>query len=336
MKSNEKRFIDVIRFCLTAISLLLVLLFFFFFVLINPSIRDLFVTKEEGIKPSASELWMPPDTTLIPATPEGDLIRYGRELIAHTSVYLGPNGSVDALTNGMNCQNCHLQAGKRRFAINYSAVASTYPKFRARSGTIESIEKRVNDCIERSLNGAPLQNRSREMQALVSYIKWVGKDVSKGVVPDGSGIAVLPFLDRAADPEKGRAIYEAQCTRCHGTEGEGTRKNNMEWTYPPLWGASSFNMGAGILRLSRIAGYVKTNMPNDRASEKAVLVDEEAWDVAAYIVSMPRPAKDFSRDWPDLNTKPIDHPFGPFVDSFSDKQHKYGPFLPIQKYRKMK
>ena len=37
----------------------------------------------------------------------------------------------------------------------------------------------------------------------------------------------------------------------------------------------------------------------------------------------------FSADWPNISTKPIYHPFGPFADSFSETQHKYGPFQPI-------
>ncbi len=340
MNSSEKRFFDTIRLCLLAISLLLLLFFLLFVLVINPSVGELFRSTEESKNPgelhSDPPMWTPPDSTLISATPEGDLIRYGRELVAHTAVYLGPNGSIAVLTNGMNCQNCHLRAGKKQFAINFSAVGSTYPKFRARSGGIESVEKRVNDCMERSLNGTHLADNSREMQALVSYIQWVGKDVLKDVVPSGSGITVLPFMNRAADPVKGKSVYDAQCMRCHGTDGEGMRLNNVEWRYPPLWGAASFNTGAGLLRLSRIAGYVKSNMPNDLALNSPVLSDEEAWDVAAYIVSMPRPKKDLSGDWPDLATKPIDHPFGPYADPFPESQHKYGPFLPIQEHHKRK
>jgi len=28
--------------------------------------------------------------------------------------------------------------------------------------------------------------------------------------------------------------------------------------------------------------------------------------------------------------KPFDHPFGPFADGFTEKEHKYGPFKPIK------
>ncbi len=288
--------------------------------------------QRSGQKPATT--WSAPDSSLIPQSPQGDLVRYGRELVSHTAVYLGPQGSVSPISNGMNCQNCHLKAGRKRFGNNFSAVASTYPKFRPRSGTRESVEKRVNDCLERSLNGTKLDDDSKEMQAFVSYIRWVGKDVPKDSVPEGAGILELPFLDRAADPQKGKVLYEAHCLRCHGRDGDGVRNpNGLEWLYPPLWGSNSFNIGAGLFRLSRMAGYIKVNMPNENPADRLQLRNEEAWDIAAFINNMARPTKDLSGDWPITSTKPVDHPFGPYADKFSEQQHKYGPFLPILKSR---
>ena len=306
----------------------------------SPNVADETKIKTAGIPPKKTEpvkkTWQPPDSTKIPATPEGDLIRYGRELVAHTAIYLGPNGRVMSISNGMNCQNCHLKAGKKPFGNNYAGVAPTYPKFRARSGSVESIEKRVNDCIERSLNGRMLDEDSREMKAFVSYISWVGSEVDKGSYPKEAGIKELPPLDRAADPAKGKLVYDTHCARCHGQNGEGLKgENGVEWKYPPLYSVNSYNVGAGLYRLSRFAGYVKANMPNDLASfEKPVLTDEEAWDVAAFINSQPRPVKIFSTDWPDISTKPYDHPTGPYADNFSEEQHKFGPFAPIKAAQK--
>ncbi|KXK29115.1 MAG: cytochrome c class I, partial [Bacteroidetes bacterium OLB12] len=117
----------------------------------------------------------------------------------HTAAYLGPKGSVKAISNGLNCQNCHLDAGTKVFGNNYGSVAATYPKFRARSGQEEDIYKRVNDCFERSLNGKPLAVDSKEMQAIKAYIEFLGKDVPKGEKAKGSGFKDLAYLDRAAD-----------------------------------------------------------------------------------------------------------------------------------------
>ncbi len=293
-------------------------------------------TKTDTIteKPKAN-VWVSPDTSNIKTEKNAAQIIYGRELIANTSLYLGPQGKIQHSSNGMNCQNCHLDAGTRPFGNNYSGVASTYPKFRERSGSMESIYKRVNDCFERSLNGKALDTLSNEMQAIVSYIKWLGKDVPKGEKPKGAGLTELTYLDRAADPEKGKTVYISKCKTCHLENGEGKlNEGGLTYQYPPLWGEHSYNNGAGLYRLSRFAGYVKSNMPQNTTYDAPQLTDEEAWDVASFVNSQPRPKKDLSKDWPKISGKPVDHPFGPYADKFSEQQHKYGPFSPIADARK--
>jgi thiosulfate dehydrogenase len=278
-----------------------------------------------------ASLWKAPDWAEMEKEPNAEELNYGKELVANTAEYLGPKGKVKAISNGMNCQNCHLQAGTAPLGNNYGAVASTYPKVRARSGKEEDIQKRINDCFERSLNGKALSRDSKEMKAMVAYINWVGKDVPKGEVPAGSGIYELPLLDRAADPAKGKLVYENQCASCHQAYGKGMAKpDGSGYLYPPLWGENSYNHGAGLYRISRFAGYVKANMPLGATFEQPILSDEESWDLAAYVNSMERPKKDLTQDWPDISKKPMDHPFGPFSDSFTEEQHKFGPFKPIK------
>jgi thiosulfate dehydrogenase len=297
---------------------------------INKSVKnDPELPVNEGV------LWEAPDTSGIPFTEQGMLIRYGRDIIANTSFYLGPKGKVAAITNGMNCQNCHLDAGTRSWGNNYSAVFATYPRFRERSGTVENIYKRVNDCIDRSLNGHPVDTGSREMQAIAAYINWVGQKVPKNFKPSGAGIRDITFLDRSADPHKGRTVYTQKCQRCHGVSGQGLMNaDSISYQYPPLWGSNSYNTGAGLYRISRFAGYARDNMPFDAPNNSAPLTDEEAWDVAAFVNSQPRPKKDYSKDYPNIGGKPFDHPFGPYKDKFSEEQHKYGPFDPIRSAKK--
>lgn len=262
---------------------------------------------------------------------------YGEELIMHTAKYFGPKGIIAQNTNGLNCQNCHLDAGTRPWGNNYGAVNTTYPKFRDRSGSVETIPKRVNDCFERSMNGKPLDTNSKEMKAIVVYMLWLGKNTSNDSLPAGSGITQLPYLTRAASPDKGKIVYDTKCKSCHGENGEGVfQPDGIAYSYPPLWGEHSYNTGAGLYRLSRFAGYVKDNMPINEASHQSpVLTNEEAWDVAAFVNSQPRPVmKQNQHDWPDISKKPLDHPFGPYADGFSEIQHKYGPFQPIADARK--
>jgi thiosulfate dehydrogenase len=278
--------------------------------------------------------WQPPDERTIPFDEEGERIRYGKELIIRTALYLGPKGIVASKSNGMNCQNCHLQGGTQNFSNPFSAVASTYPKYRERSGRVESIEFRVNDCMQRSLNGQPLDSTSHEMRAMVAYIKWVGKDVPQTVTPKGAAVEELPLLNRAADTVQGRVIFMDKCQRCHGPDGQGvSMADGKEFQYPPLWGDRSFNMSAGLFRLTRLAGFIKNSMPFGVTSNAPELTAEQAWDVAAYIVARPRPQKQFANDWKNLSKKPFDYPFGPYADTFSTTQHRFGPFGPIKKGR---
>lgn len=276
------------------------------------------------------EMWQPPKIESIPKTAEGKQIFYGRDLVANTAKYLGPNGSVRHISNGMNCQNCHLDAGTKIMGNNYAAVYSTYPKFRARSASKETIIKRISDCFERSLNGSKPDSSSNEMQAMVAYMKWLGTGTAKGETPGGTGLEKLPYLNRAANPENGRIIYKAKCQVCHGVNGEGIpNPDKITFIYPPLWGKNSYNDGAGLFRISSFAGYVKNNMPFGANYENKILTDEEAWDLAAFVNSQPRPHKDQKNDWKEITKKPIDFPFAPYADDFSEKQHKLGPFQPI-------
>ncbi len=289
--------------------------------------------KGTDLKAQDSIIWQAPDDATIPRTPQGDLIKYGKELVAHTAIYLGRKGKVRALTNGMNCQNCHLDAGRQLYANSFATVAASYPKFSPRSGTAETIERKVNDCMERSLNGKKLDTASREMKAMVAYIKWVGSHPS-AQSKKAAGTLQPTLLFRSADTAKGKITYATKCSSCHGNNGQGLpTADSIAYLYPPLWGDGSYNVSAGIFRLTKLAGFIKANMPFGATYKKPQLTDEEAWDIAAFINAQPRSQKTFAGDWPDVTKKPMDHPFGPYVDSFTEAQHKFGPYQNMVKGR---
>lgn len=275
-----------------------------------------------------------PDSDSIPHTPAGDLIRYGRVLIVRTADYFGPLGTVARSTNGMNCDNCHIDAGTRPYGNSFLLVASAYPRFDARSDGMESIQSRIDDCFERSLNGKAIDSTSREMRAIVAYMQWVGTGAPRKFSPSYARTDPLPYLDRPADPEKGRAVFIATCQTCHGSNGAGKPDPaGASYIYPPLWGAHSYNVGAGLYEISKFAAYVKNNMPYGVTYQRPQLSNEQAWDVAAFVNSQPHPSMDLSGDWRTLSRKPVDYPFGPYDDRYSEAQHKYGPFEPIVRAR---
>lgn len=291
------------------------------------AVNDKSVAKENQIPADA---WKSPQENTIPDDEYGNMIRYGRELVKNTAKYFGPNGSVARISNGMNCQNCHLEAGTKTFGNNYSIFFASYPKTSARSGKMAEATERIADCFQRSLNGKVPDLDGKEVQAMLAYMKWVGSEQEKGKKPFGSGTEKLKYMDRAADPQKGLLVYQNKCQSCHGQHGEGIKtEDQLAYVYPPLWGAHSYNDGAGMYRLNNFAGFVKNNMPFGVSYPDAQLTDEESWDVAGFVNSQPRPHKEQKQDYPDRSKKPIDAPYGPYLDGFAEQQHKYGPFQPI-------
>jgi thiosulfate dehydrogenase len=84
-------------------------------------------------------------------------------------------------------------------------------------------------------------------------------------------------------------------------------------------------------RLIGAANFILNNMPNGTTWRQPTLSVEDSWDVAAFILSKPRPHKaHLDRDFPVPAEKPADAAYGPYVDGFSAKQHKVGPFQPIE------
>jgi thiosulfate dehydrogenase len=267
--------------------------------------------------------------------PEDSLARLGFDLVRNTAYYFGPHGKIAAISNGMNCQNCHVSGGTIPWGNNFSAVVMSYPKLSFRSGKMMSIARRVNDCFERSLNGVALDTGSHEMHAIIAYMHWIGDDIPKSKKPPGAGIMQLPFMDRPADPAKGNTVYTQYCSKCHGDHGQGIANAPFAgYLYPPLWGENSYNSGAGLYRIGAFAGFVKNNMPSPATTfDHPALTDSEAWDVAAFVNSRPRPLYDNHADYPDISKKPIDESSGPYSDTFSQQQHKFGPFKPINAAR---
>jgi thiosulfate dehydrogenase len=288
-----------------------------------------------GSEPSRPGLdhWTVPDLDALADDDRGRSIRLGHDLTVETSALIGPGAKDPAKRfagNRLTCQNCHLNAGAKRFGLPFVGVYGDFPQYRAREGHIGSLQERVNGCMTRSLNGRPLPEDSPEMQAIVAYIQFL----SAGRAQDGRGSGKLPELSRAADPGRGRAVYNQVCVACHGADGQGKLRAGMiqSYEFPPLWGHDSFNDGAGMNRLISAANFIHSNMPNGATWQAPALSDEESWDVAAFIVSRQRPHKaDLERDYPNRLEKPVDAAYPPFADGFDAEQHRFGPFEPIRK-----
>jgi thiosulfate dehydrogenase len=278
-------------------------------------------------------------TTLLPDT-ASEMVKYGRELIVNTSRFLGPDGSVGQyLGNKMNCSNCHLDAGSRPHAFSFYHTFERYPQFRARENEVLTLAQRINNCVERPHNGISLPLESKEILAMVSYIKWLSTQKPPSEQDSVEKPVTLAYPDRPADPLKGAAIFAQHCSSCHGANGAGTwNADSTTYVYPPLWGPDSYQAGSSPHRVVMLARFIKANMPDKLATfDKPFLTDEQALDVAAFINDdriHPRPTKKHGStpDYLQSKLKPIDYPVGPFTDPFSADQHKFGPYKPIIEY----
>lgn len=282
--------------------------------------------------------WNIPDPDGLPDDAWGRTVRHGRDLITETYALIGPEVTDESKRfagNNLSCQNCHLEAGTKQYGLPVVGVFGDFPQYRAREGQVSTIENRVNGCMTRSLNGKALPLDSSEMRAIVAYIKYVSTDTVIGQNTNGRGSGKIPELKRAADPVRGEQLYAETCAVCHGADGLGKRVGIVGdakgYEFPPLWGSDSFNDGAGMNRLISAANFIYANMPNGISLDEPQLEPEDAWDIAAFFQSKPRPAKaSLETDFPNRLEKPIDASYGPYADNFSSDVHKVGPYNQIR------
>jgi thiosulfate dehydrogenase len=231
-----------------------------------------------------------PSDDAIPPGDEGDAIRLGREIATHTFELLPSHVGSD-----LHCSSCHLAAGTTPSAGPWVGVTSIYPEYRSRAARAITIEERIDECFERSINGTPLPRSGPEMKGLVAYMTWLSAGVPKGAEVVGRGFARLERPPNV-DSDSGKKSYGARCATCHGVDGGGRRNTDGSYAVPPLWGPRSFNIGAGMARLDTAAAFVHQNMPLGQPEKPTTW---ESYDIAAYFTEQARP--DFpgkSNDWP--------------------------------------
>lgn len=236
--------------------------------------------------------WYAVDINKLVPGAENDLIRYGKDLIVNTARHIGKNATDPALRyagNDLSCQNCHLNAGLQPYAAPFISTFATFPMMV--DDQVLTLSGRLNGCLRRSLNGKDLPTDSREMQALIAYIKFVGTGTPDGVRLPGMGLKPIANPQAPPDSRRGQEVYAKSCAKCHKDDGQGELKASpgAGYSIPPLWGEASFNAGAGMAKTAYAASYIHDNMPFGISYVDPVLTIQQAWDVAAFIVSKPHP-----------------------------------------------
>ena len=239
--------------------------------------------------------WRAPADTEIPNDSLGASIRRGLALVLHTP------DSLPAYAPGkITCSNCHLGAGRVEDAAPLTGSHARFPKYMDRSGATITLADRVNYCFTRSLAGTRLPVESREMSDILAYLAFLSRGIPVGAkMPGAAGLAAMPET-LVGDTTRGGELFRGTCAACHGADGQGMPG------IPALWGPHSYSIGASMAREERAASFIWHNMPLGRPK---TLTHQQAFDVAAYVNSHPRPDSPGKEDdWP-AGGAPADVPY---------------------------
>lgn len=226
-------------------------------------------------------VFQPPPESAIPDNEFGKVVREGERIFMNT-----PGRAAQYVGNNLNCASCHLDAGRRPDSAPMWAAYVVYPAYRSKNKHVNTLAERIQGCFMYSMNGKAPPQDDPIMTALQTYMFWLASEAPTGVKLSGQGYPKLPQPALKADYLRGQEVYGQNCALCHGANGEGRKTQDGRWVFPALWGADSFNWGAGMHQLGNAAGFIKANMP---LGQGGLLSVQEAWDVAYFMNAHERP-----------------------------------------------
>lgn len=241
-------------------------------------------------------VWKPKTEADIPGDSLGASITRGLYLIRFT-----PESLPQYATSALRCTSCHQNDGLKLSAAPLTGSHARFPKYMLRSGAVISLADRVNYCFTRSLAGNAIPVGSREMTDILAYLAFISYDVPTGTKIAGADGIISMKDTLVGDVTRGEKLFaEKTCVTCHGTEGKGNGP------IPALWGETSYSIGASMAREERAASFIWHNMPQ---TAPGTLTPQEAFDLAAFINSHPRPdSPGKENDWP-IGGAPADVPY---------------------------
>ena len=209
----------------------------------------------------------------------GEVVRLGETLVKQTHEHPLTKPFVG---NKLNCTSCHLDGGKHATAASFIGVAAAYPAYSPREKSVITLEDRILNCFIRSQNGKRPPHGGTVSVAMAAYITWLSRDTPIAMNPSQplgpNHLTMLNPGEHKPDVKRGRELYIRKCADCHSTDCSGTDDG------PPVWGSDSYNDGAGLAQVSKLASWLKVAMPLDDTT----LSNNEAFDIAAFVNSNSR------------------------------------------------
>ena len=231
----------------------------------------------------SASIFQPPSAQDIPQDAFGQTVKMGRDIFEHTKRHAGQYVGKDS---NLNCSSCHLDAGRLADSSPLWAAYVSYPAYRSKNRHVNTFAERLQGCFKYSMNGKAPPLGDPVLVALESYAYWLASGATIDAKIPGRGYPPVPKPLLARDYGRGQQVFEQSCALCHGTDGAGRTDNNGRHVFPALWGAKSFNWGAGMASIKNAAGFIRANMPLGLGG---TLSDQQAWDVATFMDSHERP-----------------------------------------------
>ncbi len=231
--------------------------------------RDLFAFKNSAVKSPQKKKKV-------------QLIQYGFKIFNNTPKEMGRKYVGDLLS----CGSCHLKDGRAPFGASLVGVVNRYPRYSPRDKRVIGLRQRIEECFERSENGKEIPKTGKAMKALLAYFAFISHSAPSGTI--GYGYGLKPFSLKGLKPnvKKGKLLFAANCSKCHGLNGQGGMDAKAGLFAPPLWGGRSFNTGAGFYKLKKVVPFIQANMPYGHGG---TLTPEQAEEIASFLLSHPRP-----------------------------------------------
>jgi thiosulfate dehydrogenase len=292
--------------------------------------------------------WREPDEARIPGGPEGAQIREGIDLLRNTSRRVGklaPDATKRMNWNSLNCVNCHQAGasglpGSKMYALPLVNAVNEYPKFDIKSGKVISLEQRALGMF--GAGAVPIKADTPEFQAIMAYLRWLGRETVPGAAMVGSGLMPIAPIARAADPKLGKVLYEAKCQVCHGADAAGQRQADFNagggYLFPPLAGDDTYDNAGHMFAVPLLARYIAASMPFGATHDKPQLTPAEALDIAAYVNDDATPRRQNPNRlklYPDSALRPQgyaipEHFAGQPTEAY--QRAKFGPFRNVNEH----
>jgi thiosulfate dehydrogenase len=217
----------------------------------------------------------------IPDDDFGKVVQLGRQIFDDPGRY-----ARRYVGNDLRCTSCHLDEGRRVGSAPMWAAYVSYPAYRKKNGHVNTFAERLQGCFRYSMNGQAPPLGDAVLVALESYSYWMARGAPLDPNIAGRGYVKPPKPALPPDRARGAVVYAQKCALCHGKNGDGQGANDGSPGFPALWGADSYNWGAGMVNVTNAAAFIKSSMP---LSLGGTLTDQEAWDVALFVNSHERP-----------------------------------------------